>query len=101
MDWDYQHTVLRGIPEELAKFALGLLSAAHFINVTKTIKTDTLIDHICEESECLKNWSRRGQSSGGKKKGNQADEALAASSGEGGKKRHQKGNCHNCSKPGH
>jgi hypothetical protein len=59
-----------GIPEELAKFASGLLSAACLINATKTIETDTLIDHICEESKCLKNWSRQRQSLGGGKKDN-------------------------------
>ena len=56
-DRDYQRTVLWGILEELAKFASGLLSAAHLINATKTIETDTLIDHICEKSERLKNRS--------------------------------------------
>ena len=53
---DYQRTVLRGIPEDLAKFAAQLLGAAHVSN--SPLDTDALIDHICEEADRLKN--RRG-----------------------------------------
>jgi hypothetical protein len=51
---DYQCTVLKGIPEELAKFAAQLLSSA-CLNSRPPVATDTLIDHICEEAEHVKN----------------------------------------------
>ena len=75
---DYQHTMLKGIPEELAKFAAQLLSSVS-INVRPIVDTNVLIDHICEESKRMKN--RRGsamqnQKGGAKKEG--VDEDLAA-----------------------
>ena len=96
---DYERTVLRGIPEDLAKFAAHLLSSAHLIHGTTSIDTDTLISHICEEAERMKNrrtWDQLNQ--GGKKEG-QTDEALAATGSDGGKKKQRrKGKCHNCGK---
>jgi hypothetical protein len=96
---DYQRTVLRGIPEDLAKFASQLLAAARLTRQQSVVDTDTLIDHICEEAERLKNRRARGQNKGAGKKDGE-DEALAATGSEGGKKR-RKGKCHNCDKPGH
>ena len=96
---DYQRTVLRGIPEELAKFASQLLAAARLTRQQSVVDTDTLIDHICEEAERLKNRRTRGQNKGAGKKDGE-DEALAATGSDGGKKR-RKGKCHNCGKPGH
>jgi len=99
---DYERTVLRGIPENLAKFAAHLLSSARLIHGTASIDTNTLISHICEEAERMKNHCMRDQSNQGGKKEGQTDEALAATSSDGGKKKqHRKGKCHNCGKPGH
>jgi hypothetical protein len=55
---DYQRTILRGIPEELAKFAAQIMTSAQLAHRITQIDTDTLIDHICEEAERIKN--RRG-----------------------------------------
>jgi len=92
---DYERTVLRGIPEELAKFAAHLLSSARLIHGTASIDTDTLINHICEEAERLKNRRTRDQSNQGGKKESQTDEALAATGSDGGKrKQRREGKCH-------
>ena len=98
---DYQRTVLKGIPEELAKFAAQLLTSAR-VNHSPAVDTDTLINAICEESDRVKN--RHGSSApsqkggGGKKDG--VDEALVATGPESRKGR-KKGKCHNCGKSGH
>jgi len=99
---DYECTVFRGIPEDLAKFVAHLLSSARLIHGTTSIDTDTLISHICEEAEHMKNHRMWDQSNQGGKKEGQTDEALAATSSDGGKKKQcRKGKCHNCGKPGH
>ena len=97
---EYQRTVLKSLPDELAKFAALLLSNAQISN--QVIGTETLINNICEESEQLKNCrTRNQQGQGGNQKDGQADEALAATESEGGKRKCHQGNCHNCGKPGH
>jgi len=56
---------------------------------------------LCEEAVRVK--TRRVLKDGqdkGKKEG-QTDEALAATSSEGGKKKRRKGECHHCDKQGH
>ena len=50
---DYQRTILRGIPEDLAKFTAQLLGAAHISN--SLLDSDALIEHICEEADRMKN----------------------------------------------
>ena len=101
-DKEYQRTVLRGIPAELATFAASLLSGARIFSSNPTIDTETLIEHLCEEADQLK--TRRGKSQSNKQSGGKnqaaADDALAATGSEGKKKR-RKGKCHNCGKPGH
>jgi hypothetical protein len=82
-----------------AHFASQLLSGSCIHNPTKSVPINTLISYICKEAEQVKNWCMQ-QSSGGNKKGNQHDKALAVTSGKGGKKRH-KGKCQNYNKPGH
>ncbi len=97
---EYQHTILRSLPDELAKFAAQLLlSTCHsgFI-----LNTDILINSVIEESECLKNrrtHSQRGQ--GEKKEEGLTNEALAATGSEGSRGKRHKGNCHNCGKSRH
>jgi hypothetical protein len=98
---DYECTILRGILENLAKFTAHLLSSACLIHSTKTIDTDTLISHICEEAEHLKNHHTWDQSNQGGKKEGQTDEALVTTGLDTGKKKHRKGKCHNCGKLGH
>jgi hypothetical protein len=79
---EYQHTVLKSIPDELAKFASQLLTNAWI--TSHVINTETLINSICEEFEQLKNHcARNQQGQGGNKKDGQADEALAATRSEG------------------
>jgi hypothetical protein len=50
---EYQCTILRSLPDELAKFAVQLLSSACYSGLI--LDTDTLINNVIEESECLKN----------------------------------------------
>jgi transposase InsO family protein len=99
-DKEYQRTVLKGIPEELARFASGILSSARIFSMS-AVDTETLIDHICEEADRLKNRCTKSQSKdSGAKSQAAGDDALAATGSEGKKKR-CKGNCHNCGKAGH
>jgi len=97
---EYQRTVLKSLPDELARFASQLLTSARV--GSHILDTDALINNIIEESERLKNRCTRGQQGqGGKQKEGNTDEALAATGSEGGKRRRRQGNCHNCGKPGH
>jgi len=102
---EYQRTVLKGILEELACFALGLLSSARLVHRASSIDTETLIDHICKEADRLRN--RRGErgkpqsSQSGARNQAAGDDALTATGSEGNKKKCRKGKCHNCGKPGH
>ena len=97
---DYQRTVLKGIPEELARFASGILSSARLFSTT-AVDTETLIDHVCEEADRLKNRRAKSHSKDpGAKSSATGDDALAATGTEGKKKR-RKGKCHNCGKAGH
>ena len=100
-DRDYQRTVLRGITEELARFASTILSSTHIFGSTFTVDTEILIDHICEEADRLKNCCAKSQNhdNGAKSKAT-GDQALAAMGSEGRPKR-RKGKCHNCRKLGH
>jgi len=97
---EYQCTVLKSLPDELAKFAVQLLSSACV--ASHVLDSDTLINSVIEESERLKNRrarSQRGQ--GEKQKEGLTDEALTATGPEGSHRRRREGNCHSCSKPGH
>ncbi|KAH9034455.1 hypothetical protein EDB85DRAFT_2144297 [Lactarius pseudohatsudake] len=78
---DYQCTVLRGIPEELARFASGLLSSAVLYNHVTSIDTDDLITHICEEADRMKNYRAKSQpNKSGARSQAAGDEALVATS---------------------
>ncbi len=50
---EYQHTILKSLPDELAKFVVQLLISARHSGFI--LDTDTLINSVIEESECLKN----------------------------------------------
>ncbi|KAN0111334.1 hypothetical protein V8E52_008609 [Russula decolorans] len=95
-DEEYKRTILRGIPSELATFALQLLSAAALISTTASINLDALVSQICEKADRLK--GRRAK--GGKKDGT-TDEALTATASDDGRRWRRKGKCHNCGKLGH
>ena len=99
-DRDYQQTVLKGITEDLARFASGLLSSARLLGST-TVNTESLIDYICEEADRMKSRHAKSQNkdTAAKQKAD-GDQALAATGSEGKPKR-RKGKCHNCGKPGH
>jgi hypothetical protein len=97
-DKEYQHTILRGIPSELATFASHLLSSALIVHGSAPIDLDALVNQICEEADRLKTRRPRGQ---GGKKDSTTDEALTATASDDGKRRRRKGKCHNCGKMGH
>jgi hypothetical protein len=94
---EYERTILRGIPSDLATFASQLLSSAMIIRGSAQINLDALKNQICEEADRLK--SRRPKGNG--KKDSTTDEALSATASDNGKRRRRKGNCHNCGKAGH
>ena len=101
-DKDYERTVLKGIPDELARYAAHLLGSARLTDPNAVVDTNMLIGHICEEAERIKNHRTGSQPNQGGKKDGQSDKALAAIGLEGGnKKGRRKGKCHNCGKPGH
>jgi hypothetical protein len=78
------------------------MSSARLAHRATHIDSNSLIDHIIEESERAKNHRSCSQhTQGGSKKEGQTDEALAATSSESSKKKRRKGKCHNCGKPGH
>jgi len=98
---EYQRTILKSLPDDLAEFAAQLLSSAQHSG--HTLDTDTLINSIIEESEHLKNrctHSQQGQGEKKKKEGH-TDEALTDMGSKGSHRRHCRGHCHSCGKPGH
>ncbi len=56
---EYKHTVLKSLPDELAKFVSQALTLAHHSG--HPLDTDTLISSVIEESEHLKNQCAHGQ----------------------------------------
>jgi hypothetical protein len=98
---EYKRTILCGIPSDLATFASHLLSSALIVHSSASINIDALINQINEEAKRLKSRRTRGQGGQGGKKEGTTDEALLATSSEGGKKRRCKGTCHNCGKAEH
>jgi hypothetical protein len=56
---EYQRTILKSLPDELAEFASQLLSSARHSGLI--LNTETLINSIIEESERLKNWHTHSQ----------------------------------------
>src|ERR1700747_62589 len=94
---EYERTILRGIPSELATFASQLLSSASIIQSANPIDLDALVNLICEEADQLK--SRRSKGQGGKK--DSTDEALTVTASDDAKRRRRRGKCHNCGKLGH
>ena len=102
-DKDYQRTVLRGIPDELARFASQLLTSARLAHNSSAVNVNELTQAICEEADRLKIRRAHHQNPGKDGKKGQPDEALAAtnSSDNAGGRRRRSGKCHNCGKPGH
>src|SRR6266702_2672092 len=98
---EYRSAIIKSLPEEMSKFASGLLTAVHVLMPTTSIDPDTLIDHISKEANRLAAQRKRDGGTSGKGKNSQSqDEAMVATQGDGGKKR-WKGKCHNCGKLGH
>ncbi len=99
---EYQCTLLQGLPDELVKFASQLLATVCIVHHTLTVNINTLISHICEEVEHLKNHharSQRGQEWDKKGEG-LIGEVFAATRSKGGRRRHRRGNCHTCREVG-
>ena len=98
-DKEYEHTILCGIPSDLATFTSQIMFSATLVHHATSINVNALVNLICEEAEWLKSQHMRGQpGQGGKKEA--TNEALAATSSDGKKKCH-KGKCHNCGKARH
>ncbi len=96
---NYQKTILKGIPEDLARYASSALTSARVFG--SILSTDTLIGLVCEEADRLKNQqAKSNQNKPGKKPQTAGHEALTTTGSEGNKKC-RKGKCHNCSKLGH
>lgn len=71
-DKDYECTVLKGIPDELARHAAHLLGSACLTDPNAIVDTNTLISHICEEAKHIKNCRTGSQlSHRGKKEASQ------------------------------
>jgi hypothetical protein len=102
-DEEYERTILRSIPGELAKFASNAQNAAEISNTT--LSMTHLIQYISEEADRIKSHRAHHQQGPGKGKNvDQVDEALAATDSSGNRDRRRKrhpGNCHNCGKAGH
>ena len=75
---EYEHTILRGIPDELATFASHLLSSAFIVHGAAPINLDTLTSLICEEADRLKSRSMHWKSSQGGRTSPEAEEAFVA-----------------------
>ena len=100
-DKEYRSAIIKSLPEEMSKFASGLLTAARVLSTAQSIDPDVLIDHVSEEADRLAARRKRdGNSSGKGKQSGTQDEAMAATQGDGGKKK-WKGKCNNCGRPGH
>ncbi len=98
---EYHSAIIKAIPDEMSKFASGLLTATRVLSPTTSIDPDILINHISEEADHLVARCKCDGGSSGKGKQSQSqDEAMAATHWDGGKKR-RKGKCHNCGKLGH
>src|SRR6266702_7625579 len=94
---EYHSAIIKAIPDEMSKFASGLLTATRVLSPTTSIDPDILIDHISEEADHLAAHRKHDGGSSGKGKQSQSqDKAMAATHWDGGKKR-RKGKCHNCS----
>ena len=97
-DKEYERTILRGIPNELATFASHILSSALIIHGATSIDLDDLIHQICEEAERLKSRCTRGKSGQGGREAT-TEEVFAAKESTG--RRRRRGKCHDCGKEGH
>ena len=109
-DTEYQHTILKGVPDALADYtAQTLLTLRLAVKYTgMPVDMSDVIDLVCEEADRKKtrhmlNDPAQGQSKGKSWSVPQApDEALATvGTNEGSNGRRCKGNCHHCGKPGH
>ena len=58
-DKEYERTILKGIPSELATFASHLLSSALIIHSASPVDLDALINQICEEADRLKSRAQK------------------------------------------
>jgi len=110
-DIEYEHTILKGIPDMLAAYATqSLLTLRLAVKYTgKPIDMSDVIDSVCKEADCIKQCRKlkdHSQGQGKGRKGAQTDEALAATTSEHGNNNNfanhrKKGKCNHCSKEGH
>src|SRR5712691_2736080 len=101
-DAEFEHMVLRGIPDWLAAYASQLLGNA--ILNGKSPALPDIIHILSGEADHVKtrNASKEQPQTKGKKVAQTPDEALAATgTSEGDNARHRKGKCHHCGKEGH
>ena len=83
MEREHKHTILCSISSELAMFMSTILVAAQVSNTSTDL--NALANHICKEANHLKLQHMKGGNQGGGKK-EATDEALAATTSEGGKR---------------
>jgi len=102
---DFKCTVLDGILDALATYALQTLTSACLNG--NTLEMKDIIHVISEEADRTRTRrvpkdQSQGQSRGNSNKEGQPDKALTATSpSEGGNSRRCKGKCHHCGKEGH
>jgi hypothetical protein len=92
---EYECTILRGIPSELAMFALHLLASALIVHSATSIDLDTLVNQICKEADRLKSQRMCSQPSEGRKSKLETEVFMAAAPGG---RRRRRGKCHNAAK---
>ena len=92
---DYHSTIISSLPLHLSNFMSNLLVNARLYASSKTVGPDELIALISEELE--QNVAHCSCWGGKSSKGDDKDEAMAASGGKSEKKR----TCWNCGKEGH
>jgi len=107
----YKCTILKGIPDMLATYAVQSLSTLRLaVKYTgKPIDMSDVIDSVCEEADHIKQRRKlkdHSQGQGKGRKGAQTDEALAATTFEHSNNNNfanccKKGKCNHCSKEGH
>jgi len=97
---EYQSAILKSIPEEMFKFASGLLTSTWMFMPGVKVDPDILIDNISKEADRLTARHKHDKSAKGRgQQGGAQDKALAAT--REGRRCKRKGKCHNCGKPGH
>ncbi|KAI9429466.1 hypothetical protein H4582DRAFT_2089143 [Lactarius indigo] len=80
---EHRSAIIKAIPDEMSKFASGLLTAVHVLSPSTNIDPNLLIDHISKEANHLAAWHKcNGAPSSKGKQPQSQDEAMAATQGD-------------------